>query len=91
MKTVTLNDKTFEVEKGQPILDAALFAGLDFPFDCRVGSCGHCKCTLTDGQIRQLDTFEYALLPEEIDNNVILACQSTVKTDVVISLDDANE
>lgn len=41
---VSLNDGQikFEVLPDQNILDAALKAGIAFPHDCRVGSCGSC-------------------------------------------------
>ena len=51
----------FEVEPEQNILDAALKAGVAFPHDCRVGSCGSCACKLTDGKIKATADFSYVL------------------------------
>lgn len=86
MKTIQLDGTAFTAQSGQPILDAALAQGIDFPFNCQLGSCGQCKCKLIHGDIRPLGPFDYALEPDEIESNIILACQSSPKTDLEISL-----
>lgn len=88
MYKVKWDNHEFAVEKGQSILDAALLSDVDFPHNCQLGSCSTCKCQLISGQIRQLGSFEYALTPEEIDRDIILACQSTVTSDVTVCLSD---
>ena len=76
----------FEVEPDQNILDAALKAGVAFPHDCRVGSCGSCACKLTDGKITATADFSYVLDGEQLKDGMILACQSRAKTPVSLSL-----
>lgn len=75
------------VRGGQKLLDAALEAGLDWPHDCRVGSCGTCRCVLSEGRVKPLTDFVYTLPPEDIAAGAILACQSLLKSDVVVEIE----
>ena len=77
----------FEVEPEQNILDAALKAGVAFPHDCRVGSCGSCACKLTNGKIKATADFSYVLDGAQLDDGMILACQSRAKTPVSIDVE----
>ncbi len=70
----------------EKLLRAGLAAGLDWPHDCQVGSCGSCRCKLKSGSIKPLIDFSYTLTQEEIKDNVILACQSILKSDIEIEL-----
>lgn len=74
------------VRGGQKLLTAALEAGLDWPHDCRVGSCGTCRCIVRTGTIKPLTDFVYTLSTEELRNGTILACQSVLKSDVEIEV-----
>ena len=81
----------FEVQPEQNILDAALKAGIAFPHDCRVGSCGTCACKLTKGKIKPTADFSYVLDGEQLKSGMILACQSRAKTPVSIDVEiDSN-
>jgi CDP-4-dehydro-6-deoxyglucose reductase/ferredoxin-NAD(P)+ reductase (naphthalene dioxygenase ferredoxin-specific) len=72
------------------ILDAALDAGLDYPFGCQSGSCGACKSRLVSGAVELSDYSEFALSEEERDGGLILACRSYPKTDcAVMFLEDS--
>lgn len=75
-----------EVRGGEKLLNAALEAGLDWPHDCRVGSCGTCRCVLREGRIKPLTDFVYTLTPEDIAAGAILACQSVLRGDVVVEV-----
>ena len=77
----------FEVAPDQNILDAALKAGVAFPHDCRVGSCGSCACKLTDGKITATADFSYVLDGDQLKDGMILACQSRAKTPVSIAVE----
>lgn len=74
------------VKAGQNLLAAGLAAGLDWPHDCKVGSCGTCRCFLKRGKIRPLSDFSYVLTPDQLDQGAILACQTALKSDVVIEV-----
>ena len=42
---------TFQVEREQPILAAAIAAGVGLPYGCRDGACGSCKSKLISGRV----------------------------------------
>jgi CDP-4-dehydro-6-deoxyglucose reductase len=76
-----------EVKSGESLLKAALAAGLDWPHDCRVGSCGTCRCHLREGKIKELSDFSYVLDGDELKEGMILACQTQLKGDIVVEVD----
>ena len=78
---------SFVVDPEQNILDAALKAGVPFPHDCRVGSCGSCACKLTSGKIKPTADFSYVLDGKQLKDGMILACQSRAKTPVSIDVE----
>ncbi len=82
-----INSRTrVTVKAGQNLLAAALEAGLDWPHDCRVGSCGTCRCRLKAGKIKALSDFTYVLTGEQLRDGVILACQAALKSDVEVEV-----
>lgn len=76
----------FTVKTGDNLLKAALEAGIPWPHNCRVGSCGECKVRLTSGKIKRLVDFSYVLDPEELDGAMILACQTSLRSDIEVEL-----
>jgi len=84
--TLVPGELRLQVKGGTKLLDAALAAGLDWPHDCRVGSCGTCRCRLRSGQTKALTDFSYTLSNDEIRAGMILACQTRLKSDVVIDV-----
>jgi len=77
---------TIEVAAGDNLLKAALNSGLAWPHNCRVGSCGQCRCRLVSGKIKSLSDFSYVLTGEEMDSGIILACQTSLRSDVEIEV-----
>jgi CDP-4-dehydro-6-deoxyglucose reductase len=75
------------VKAGDNLLKSALEAGLHWPHDCRVGSCGTCKCKLKEGKVKELSDFAYVLEQEDLKSGMILACQAELQSDVVIEVD----
>ena len=82
---------TVEIPPGDTLLNAALEAGVPWPNNCRVGSCGTCRCQLIDGKIKPLNDFSYVLDDDELDRGMILACQTRALSDlqVTVGLDSA--
>ncbi len=76
-----------EVKAGDNLLKACLTAGLGWPHDCRVGSCGTCKCRLVEGKIKELADFAYVLDGDQLNNGMILACQTLLKSDAVVEIE----
>jgi ferredoxin-NAD(P)+ reductase (naphthalene dioxygenase ferredoxin-specific) len=75
---------TVDCPSSTTILDAALDAGLDYPFGCHSGSCGACKTRLISGEVELGDHTELALNAQEREAGLILACCSTPKTDCTV-------
>ncbi|MDX2504279.1 MAG: 2Fe-2S iron-sulfur cluster binding domain-containing protein [Gammaproteobacteria bacterium] len=78
---------TITVKAGDNLLKGALEAGLHWPHDCRVGSCGTCRCILKEGQVKELSDFAYVLDQKELQSGMILACQAVLRSDVVIEVE----
>lgn len=75
----------------ETILQAALKAGLAYPYECQTGACSTCKTQLIEGDIKPLTDFAYVLEMDEMKGGTILACQSLAKTDLKVrvnTLDD---
>lgn len=85
--TIASTGQTFDVPGGINLLQAALNAGIKWPHDCRVGSCGTCRCTIKEGTIKPLNDFSYVLDGEQLKSGMVLACQSRLKSDVVVEVD----
>lgn len=63
------------------ILDAALGAGADLPFACKGGVCSTCKCRLIEGSVEM--KVNYALMEDEVAQNLVLSCQSVPTSESV--------
>ncbi len=87
---VTLNPGgvTFDVPRNRTLLQAANDQNVYFPQHCTVGTCGSCRCRLVAGDVRALRDFSYTLTRTEIDAGYILACQSMLKSDALIEIED---
>jgi 3-ketosteroid 9alpha-monooxygenase subunit B len=86
---VELDGETHNVSwpRGAKLLDVLLDAGLDAPFSCREGHCGACACSMRSGKV----TMEVndVLEQQDLDEGLILACQSRPETDSVeVTYDD---
>ncbi|MFV0494832.1 2Fe-2S iron-sulfur cluster-binding protein [Mycobacterium sp.] len=86
---VELDGQTHTVSwpRSTKLLDVLLAAGLDAPFSCREGHCGACACTLRSGDV----TMEVndVLEQQDLDEGLILACQSHPESDSVeVTYDD---
>lgn len=63
------------------LLDLFLDNGLAAPFSCREGACSACACRLVSGEVKMLNN--EVLEQEDLDDGIILACQSLPVTDTV--------
>ena len=86
IRIANINGTDIEVLGDETLLNAALRQGVAFPNSCRVGACGTCKCRLTEGRIKPLTEASHVLSEQEMDQGMILACQSIPQSSVRIEV-----
>ncbi len=77
-------DRCFDVERDEPILAAAIRAGIGMPYGCRDGACGSCKSRLLEGRVIHGAHQQKALSSAEEEAGLILPCCATPQTDCVV-------
>lgn len=88
-KVVFTNENIeIEVEAGTSLQDAAEKAGSTFPFGCRRGSCGTCRCFVTKGLENvnaktDSEDFLFQTLTA-VEDHERLGCQLIIQGDVEI-------
>ena len=84
--TVTLKpaERSFNVERDERILAAAIRQGIGLPYGCRDGACGSCKSRLLEGRVIHGAHQEKALSADEEAAGFILTCCATPQTDCVV-------
>ena len=81
--TVTFNPigKIVQVSRGTTLIEAASSAGISINNVCGgAGICGHCRMIVTGGKIS--GRISEKLTPDEIKKGYVLACMSSVESDV---------
>jgi CDP-4-dehydro-6-deoxyglucose reductase len=84
--TVTLQpaQRSFSVERDEPILSAAIRQGIGLPYGCRDGACGSCKSKLLEGRVIHGAHQSKALSAAEEEAGFVLTCCATPQTDCVV-------
>ena len=81
-------DIEVEVNEGASLQDAADKAGSNFPFGCRMGSCGTCRCIVTEGSesLNTLTDQENELFESltSVGAHERLGCQLVINGDVKV-------
>ncbi|MCH1926303.1 hybrid-cluster NAD(P)-dependent oxidoreductase [Shewanella sp. C32] len=85
---VSLNVPAFgrqlDVTAGQLLADVLEQAQLPLVIACRSGICGSCKCKVNQGTVHS--SSQGPLTPAEIEQGYVLACSSTIETDLDINI-----
>lgn len=84
--TITLQpaERSFQVERDEPILAAAIRQGIGLPYGCRDGACGSCKSRLLQGRVIHGAHQSKALSVAEEEEGFILTCCAAPQTDCVV-------
>jgi CDP-4-dehydro-6-deoxyglucose reductase len=84
--SVTLQpaNRSFTVQRDEPILLAAIRQGIGMPYGCRDGACGSCKSKLLAGRVLHGAHQAKALSSAEEDAGLILPCCAAAQTDCVL-------
>jgi len=70
-----------QIPAGTTILDTLLDMGYDAPYSCKTGACATCLAKCIKGKVQMDECL--TLEPEEIEDGLILTCQSRPITDSV--------
>lgn len=85
---ISPSGKTFEAEKGESILEAALRQGINLSYGCRNAVCGACKGWLLKGEISYEDLVPMALSAEDKAAGKVLFCGAEPRSDLEISVEE---
>ena len=76
------DNRIVAAREGETLLESALRDGIGFPFECRNGGCGKCKCTIAYGSVDYGIYQDEALSAEEKAAGKALACCASPLTAV---------
>ena len=84
--TLTGTDTGWDCADGDTVMRAAIRAGLGFPYECTVGSCGNCRFDLLDGEVEELRADPPGLSERDRLRGRRLGCQSRPLGDCTIKV-----
>src|SRR5579862_2006545 len=76
--------RTLRVGPAQPLLEAALAAGLNLPHSCKSGHCSSCRARLLAGEIRYPGARPLGITAAEAESGHILLCQARAASDLTV-------
>jgi CDP-4-dehydro-6-deoxyglucose reductase len=88
--TITVNPsgRTFQAKPSQTILEAAIAAGINIPYECRNGTCGSCKSKLSAGKV-MLEGYQQSVLSDsEKAEGWTLCCKALATEDLTIEVSE---
>ena len=81
-------DRSFTAAPEEPVLDAALRAGLNLPHSCKGGSCGACRARLLEGTIAYPHGRPLGLSEAEEAEGLVLLCHARALSDLLVETFD---
>lgn len=81
---LAIGDRSTRLTQGQSLLEGIESEGLPIIAACRSGVCGACKCQVLEGET--VSTSVMTLSAAEIDAGFVLACSTTLTSDVTLKL-----
>lgn len=83
--TIANKNKVIEVARDETILQAAVRAGIDYPYACASGNCGTCVSHLDSGKVSPLPRSDASLSAEQEEAGQTLACRARPRSDITIT------
>ena len=84
------SQRTFRATPDQPVLEAALAAGLNLPHSCKTGNCGLCRARLVEGAIHYPQGRPLGLSEQEAAGGTILMCQARAQSNLQLALTEVS-
>ena len=82
--TIANTGATIDCSAGQTVLQAAVGAGMDYPYACATGNCANCISELRAGEVSMLPYSDNALTVAQLADGKILACRARPLSDVEV-------
>ena len=83
--------RSFEVEAGETLVEAALRQGIGLPYGCRSGACGACIGTLRSGRVEYPGGLPPALEKRRETDDQAVFCQAVPASDLVIQVREVEQ
>lgn len=81
--------RQFLAQAKEPLLEAALRAGLNLTYQCNSGSCGECKVKILDGKFERIRHADYRLSEQEKAQDYVLMCSVAAASDLSLEAAEA--
>jgi len=89
--TVQPSGRQFKAHGNEPLLEAALRAGLNLTYQCNSGSCGECKIKVLSGDYQRIRHADYPLSELEKTQQIALMCCIAANSDMRIEAHEAKK
>ena len=83
--TIANTKQVIDCAANQTVLQAAVAAGIDFPYACASGNCGQCISKMEAGKVTMLPRGDASLSPEQAKAGQTLACRAKPRGDLTIT------
>jgi CDP-4-dehydro-6-deoxyglucose reductase len=80
--TLVPTGQTFIAEPGEPVLAAALRAGLNLPHSCKGGHCASCRARILEGEVEYPGGRPAGITEDEVRAGYALLCQARARANL---------
>src|SRR5512137_1012586 len=84
--TIVPTGESFAADSGEPVLAAALRAGLNLPHSCKGGHCSSCRARVLSGSFAYPGERPAGITEEEAAQGYVLLCQARATTDLTLEV-----
>jgi ferredoxin len=83
--TIRNSGQTIACGTDRTILQAAIAAGIDYPYACATGNCATCISKLEAGKVSLLPHSDACLGKAQLRSGLTLACRARPRSDVTVN------